>query len=222
MNLFADSLGLSTLVFGWLCWGAALIWALIKAPWFKVKGDRSAQNIFLAMTVVVMLIWQFGASLGDGLTFHFLLVTLMVLMFGAQFAMIGASLALLMVTFYADLGWLGLGINGFLMILVPVLITSMLVYMSEHYLEQNFFVYVFFNGFLAGALSVVTALSLGGMVMWLNDVFPPKVLAENFFPFIPMMATPEGFVNGMLIAAIIAFKPEWVATFHDDTHLNGK
>jgi uncharacterized membrane protein len=222
MNLFAESLGFTTLSLGWLLWALALIYALIKAPWYKVKGDRVAQNVFLGLSVIVMFVWQFGASLGGGVTFHFLLVSLLVLMFGPAFAIISASLALFGVSFYSGLGWLSLGINGLLMILIPVLITYVMLRMSERYLEQNFFVYVFFNGFLAAGLAVVMSLSLGGYVLWVNEAVAEKVLLQSFFPYIPMMAGPEGFLNGMLIAAIIILKPEWIATFSDDTHLKGK
>jgi len=64
----------------------------------------------------VFLLWQLSASLGGGLTFHFLMMTLLTLMFGAQFALLSMSLALLGVTFEGGLGWLSFGfkrtING--------------------------------------------------------------------------------------------------------------
>jgi uncharacterized membrane protein len=36
------------------------------------------------------------------------------------------------------------------------------------------------------------------------------------------MAIPEGFVNGMLILALVLMKPEWVSCFTDEQYLNGK
>lgn len=222
MNLYSDQLSLSLLVFGWLSLLAMLIWSFKTAPWFKVKDDRGAQNIWLFVSLAVFLIWQLGASLGEGITFHFLLMTLMTLMFGVQFAFMGMLLALLGVTFYSDLGWWSLGLNAILMGIVPIAITQGMLRLSQRYLEQNFFVYVFFNAFLAAGIGVVVALLLGGLIMGLNEVHSFDYLAQQYFPFIPMMATPEGFVNGMLIAAIVALKPEWLCSFSDDTHLKGK
>lgn len=222
MNLYAESLGLATLVFGWLCLLGMLAWSLKTAPWFKVKGDSGAQNIWLFISVVVFFVWQLGASLGDGITFHFLLMTMMTLMFGMQFASIGMLMALVGVTFFSELGWLALGINALLMGILPIIFTQLMLRLSERFLEQNFFVYVFFNAFLAAGIGVVATLLLGGVVMGLNEAHSFEYLAQHYFPFIPLMATPEGFLNGMLIAAIALFKPQWLSSFSDRTHLNGK
>ncbi|MBO1927856.1 energy-coupling factor ABC transporter permease [Thiomicrorhabdus sp. 6S2-11] len=219
MNLYAENLSLSLLVFGWLSLLGILGWALKTAPWYKVKSDSGAQNIWLFISVVVFFVWQLGASLGNGVTFHFLLMTMMTLMFGVQFAFIGMLLVLLGVTFFSDLGWLALGVNALLMGAVPILITQLMLRISERYLEQNFFVYVFFNAFLAAGVGVVLVLVLGGVIMGANEVHSFEYLAQHYFPFIPLMATPEGFVNGMLIAAIVLLKPHWLSSFSDATHL---
>ncbi|BBP45409.1 membrane protein [Thiosulfatimonas sediminis] len=222
MNLYAQGLSLTWLVFGWLGLFGMLIWALKSAPWYKVRNDKAAQNIWLFISVVVFFVWQLGASLGDGVTFHFLLMTLMTLMFGVQFAFLGMLLALLGVTYFSALGWMAFGVNALLMGVLPIVITQLMLRFSEQFLEQNFFVYVFFNAFLAAGIGVVATLSLGGLIMGLNEVHSFAYLAQHFFPFIPLMATPEGFVNGMLIAAIIMMKPHWLSTFSDQSHLQGK
>lgn len=222
MNLHAEGLGLTVLVFGWLGLIGMLGWSLKTAPWYKVKSDNGAQNIWLFISVVVFFIWQLGASLGAGVTFHFLLMTMMTLMFGVQFAFMGMLLALLGVTYFSELGWLALGINALLMGGLPILITQLMLRMSERYLEQNFFVYVFFNAFLAGGIGVVLSLTLGGIIMGVNEAHSFEYLAQHYFPFIPLMATPEGFVNGMLIAAIVLLKPHWLSSFSDRTHLDGR
>lgn len=222
MNLFAESLGFPTLVAGWILLVFSLVVALKTAPWHKVKEDRSAQNVWLAMSLIVFLTWQFSAQLAPGISFHFLLMTMMTLMFGWQFALMGALLATIGIAFYAPTGWQAIGVNFALMALLPVWITTLFVQMSVRYLDQNFFVYIFFNGFLAGGVSSVLALSIGGIVMILDEVHSVTTLEQVFFPFIPLMAIPEGFVNGMLMAALIVLKPHWISSFHDRTHLSGK
>lgn len=222
MNLVAQSLGFSTLVFGWLVLVASWLWALKTAPWHKVKNDRPAQNVWLGMSLIVFLVWQFAAQIDQGISFHFLLMTMMTLMFGWQFALMGATLAVIGLAFYLPTGWQAIGINVVFMALLPILITQGFVKLSEKYLEQNFFVYVFFNGFLAAGVASVVVLLAGGALMLANEVHSLAKLEQVFFPFIPLMAIPEGFINGMLMAVIIALKPEWISSFHDRTHINGK
>lgn len=222
LNLLAESLGLTTIVGGWVVFILVLLWALKTAPWYKVRGDKAAQHVLLGFSVIVFFIWQFGASLENGITFHFLLMTLMVLMFGPQFAIVGMLLALIGVTFQADLGWLSLGINAVLMGIVPIMMTWWLYRLGAKFLEANFFVYIFYNGFFSAAVGVVVSLGLSAFILALNEVYTPQILEQSFIIYIPLMATPEGFVNGMLLTALVMLKPNWVATFHDKTYINGK
>ncbi len=222
MNLVAESLGLPTIVIGWILLLAGVIWSLKTAPWCKIEGDKGAQHVLLAFVVIVFFIWQFSASIDDGISFHFLLMTLLTLMFAPQFAILGMVLALIGVTFQSDLGWLSLGINATVIGLIPIAITWGLYKLGARFLEANFFVYIFYNGFFSAAVGVVVALMAGAGVMLINDVHSYEVLNQSFLPYIPLMATPEGFVNGMVLAALIVLKPGWISTFHDSTYLKGK
>ena len=214
MNLMAESLTLPFIVGGWLGCLLGLIWAFKTAPWHKVNGDKGAQHVLLGATLLVFLLWQLSASLGGGLTFHFLMMTLLTLMFGAQFALMAMALALLGVTLESGLGVLSFGLNAVLMGFVPVMITMAMLRFSKAYLELNFFVFVFFNAFFAGSVSVVVSLGLGAWVMWITEAYSLAVLKQSFIPLIPLMSMPEGFLNGFLIAGLLIFKPEWVSSFN--------
>lgn len=219
MNLFTENLTLPFMVAGWLLFLGSLFWALKTAPWHKIEGDKVAQHVLLAAVVVVFFVWQISATLGDGLTFHFLLMTVLTLMFSPQFALIGMSLALIGVTFEADLGWLSFGLNAVLMGLLPIMITALMLKASSRFLEKNFFVYVLFNAFLAAALGVVVSLLLGAWVLWVSEAHSLDVLKQTYLPFIPLMAMPEGFLNALIMTAMILLKPQWVSSFHDQTYL---
>ncbi len=217
MNLIAESLPFSFIVAGWLLFLGTLVWALKTAPWDKINGDRGAQHVLLAAVLGVFLAWQFSASLGAGLTFHFLLMTVLTLMFSPQFAVLGMTLALIGVTFESGLGWLSLGLNAVLMGVLPILVTALMLRFSQRFLEGNFFVYVLFNAFLASAIGVVLSLSLGAWILWISEVHTLEVLKQVFIPFIPLMALPEGFVNGFLMAALVLLKPHWVSSLSRET-----
>lgn len=222
MNLVAESLSLTTIVGGWALFVLVLIWALKTAPWHKVENDKNAQHVLLGMAVVVFFVWQLGASLEGGITFHFLLMTLMTMMFGPQFAIVAMLLALVGVVLQSNLGWLSLGVNAILMGVLPIAVTWSMYKLGAKFLEANFFVYLFYNGFLSAAVGVVLSLSLGAVLLSVNEVYSFEVLKQSFIVYIPLMATPEGFVNGMLLGAFVLLKPHWVATFHDKTYINGK
>lgn len=222
MNLPDGLLSWGWEVFGWLGYVAAMFWALRTAPWYKVKGDRAAQNVLFAMALVIILIWSLSASIGAGFSFHFLLMTVATLMFGPQFALMAMTLGLLGVSLNGEAGWLVFGLNALVMGWVPIMITWWIYKLAYRYLDRNFFVYVFLNGFLAAGIGAVVAMLVAASIMWLGGAYTFDELAYSFLPFIPLIAAPEAFLNGFIITALVLMKPEWVSSFSDEEYLKGK
>lgn len=222
MNLPDGLLGVGWIALGWLAYIMALGWALWTAPWYKVKGDRSAQNVLFAAALVIILIWSLSASIGGGFSFHFLLMTVVTLMFGPQFAIIAMTLGLLGVSFSGEAGWMSFGINAMLMGWIPIVITWWIYKVAYRYLDRNFFVYVFLNGFLAAGIGALVAMLSAALVMGLSGAYTLEQLNYSFLPYIPLIAAPEAFLNGFIIAGLVLMKPEWVSTFSDADYLKGK
>lgn len=222
MNLPDGLLSWGWLAVGWLVFLASMLWALRTAPWYKVKGDRSAQHVLFGMALVIIIIWSFSASIGGGFSFHFLLMTLVTLMFGPQFALMAMTLGLLGVSINGDAGWTTFALNALLMGWIPIMLTWWIYKLAYRYLHRNFFVYVFLNGFLAAGVSTVIAMFVAAGIMWLDGAYDLAELSYNFLPYIPLIAAPEAFLNGFLLAGLVLMKPEWVSTFSDEQYLKGK
>lgn len=222
MNLPDDLLSLGWLVVAWILFLASMLWAWKTAPWYKVKGDRAAQHVLFGMALVIILVWSFSAGIGGGFSFHFLLMTVVTLMFGPQFALMAMTLGLLGVSINGDAGWMSFALNALLMGWIPIMLTWWIYGLAYRYLHRNFFVYVFLNGFLAAGISTVVAMFAVTAVLWLDGVYDMTELSYNFLPYIPLIAAPEAFLNGFLLAGLVLMKPEWVSTFSDEQYLNGK
>jgi uncharacterized membrane protein len=222
MNFPDGLLGIGWVSFGLFVYAISMVWALRTAPWYKVKADRGAQHVLLGAALLIVLLWNFSASIGDGFSFHFLFMTVATLMFGPQFALMAMSLGLLGVTLNGEAGWMSFGINAMLMGWLPIMVTWWMYKLAYRYLDKNFFVYTFLNGFLAAGIGSVMALMLAAGIMLASGAYVLEDLQYNFLPFIPMIAAPEAFLNGFVIAGLVLMKPEWVSTFHDHLYLNGK
>lgn len=222
MNLLDDGFSLVWIVGGWTLFLAFVVWAVKTAPWSRVWQKTISQHVMLAAALLLGLVWAFGASISGGLTFHFLLVSVLVVMFGPQLALLLATLALLAITLLGKAGPVIFGLNGVLMIGVPVLISWALVFLTFRFLDRNFFVFVLMNGFLAAAVASFATLMLAGGVMWLSEVQSVEMLMQSFFPYIPLMAIPEGVVAGMLVAGLVLLKPQWIGCYSDELYLKGK
>jgi uncharacterized membrane protein len=208
-------------------WMLGLIFALCLAlalrltPWRKFR-DLEQLNVFLGTVVALVLLWHMDAQVQPGLSFHLLGVTAMTLMFGWSLAVIGASLALLGVTLNAGTGWEGFALNAILSGIVPASLTQVLLILIRWYLPKHFFVYVLVNGFLtAGVVGVATGY-LATVLLVLSGAYSFADLSESVLPFFPLMFMPEAFLNGWILAVLVAFKPQWVYSFSDEQYLKGK
>jgi uncharacterized membrane protein len=211
--------------FFWLTWLLAvplLLLSLWRAPWHKVLNDWTAQAVFAGAVLIVLGLWSVKASIGPGLSFHFLGATLLTLMFGWQFALIALALVLALVTYTGGAGWDAFAANWLTLAVVPVLVTWWALLAAYRWLPRNFFVYVFLNAFIVGAIAMLASiLVLSGVLVW-GDVISWQKLSFQFLPLLPMMMGPEAFVNGFMMTALVIYKVEWISTFTDEQYLHGK
>jgi uncharacterized membrane protein len=210
----------------WL-WGGALFYALLlllalaSAPWRKV-ADNEASHVYFGAIVLVIVLWILRGGIQPGLDYHLLGMTALCLMFEWQFALFAASLVLAFTTWQGEAGWQAFGINVLLMGALPILFTRGFLYVCQRYLTHNFFIYIFINAFLGGALSMLLACLASALVQQLAGVHTQGTVMHDFLLVLPMLMFGEGFMNGLAMSLVVAYKPQWVATFHDNWYLKGK
>jgi len=204
-----------------LLYAVFILAALWTAPWFKIR-DNEAQHIYLGAIVILSLLWVMHGGIQQGLSFHLLGMTLLCLMFEWQFALMAASIIVLIATFRGPAGWEAYGLNTLLMGVLPVLFTRISLYFSQRWLPHNYFIYVFINAFIAGGLSILLAGMASAWIQHLAGVHPQGTIIENFVQILPLLVFGEGFINGGVITLVVAYRPQWIATFYDQWYLTKK
>jgi uncharacterized membrane protein len=120
------------------------------------------------------------------------------------------------------LDWVTLGLNGLLMIAIPVLFSDWLLRFSKQNLPKNLFLFVLFNGFLCGALTIALNVTATTLVLLSMSHYTWAEIQRHYLFIFPVIMLAEGFVTGMLITAFTVFKPEAVMNFSDEEYLAGK
>lgn len=116
----------------------------------------------------------------------------------------------------------GFALNAILSGVVPATLSQLLLILIRWYLPKHFFVYVLVNGFLtAGVVGVMTGY-LATALLVLSGAYSFSDLNESVVPYFPLMFMPEAFLNGWILAVLVAFKPRWVYSFSDEQYLKGK
>lgn len=220
MNFSSNILPEIWLWAGFVFYSVCLLLALWTAEWQRLKDGRDA-NILFASCVLLWLLWQLSAGTLQGMEFHLLLVTSVTLMFGWQFATICVSIAQLGLTLIGKADWLSYPVNVLCNGLVPIWISYLVYWLVYTWLPKHFFVYVYMNAFIGGALAMLFSRLVGLGILLGAEVYQWQALGEQPL-FIIVMLFPEAFLNGMVMTMLVVFRPEWVSSFSDKHYLKGK
>jgi uncharacterized membrane protein len=218
MDIPANLLPASSLWIAALVYVVLLATAALSAPWDKLL-DKEGSNIYFGAVAFIAVVWILRAGIEPGHNYHLLGATALCLMFGWQFALMAISLVLVITTWQGPAGWETFAVNALVMGAVPVLFTRIMLYVCQRWLPHNFFIYVFINAFLTGALAMLLCGFAASAVLAMAENMMP---ASSYLQVIPLLMFGEAFLNGMLMILLVAYKPRWVATFHDHWYLDGK
>lgn len=215
--LTSDWLWLFNLLFAYF-----LYRALNTAEWKSLLDNRIMTNAWVGLVIGAFIFWQFNAGIRPGFNFHILGATLFVLMFGWQLASATLTMVMLASFYRTGADWVALGVNGLLMIVIPVLFTEWLLRFSQRNLPKNLFFYVLWNGFVCGGLSIVLNVAATTLLLLLLSHYTWSEIKYHYLVAAPIIMLTEAFMTGMLITAFTVFQPEAVKNFSDAEYLDGK
>jgi uncharacterized membrane protein len=196
-----------------------LVLAAISAPWRVWLADRERQWVWLGSLALLVAIWSMKAGISPGLSVRFLLITALTLMHGWQLAVIGAALALGVLTATGQASWVSFGANLLCMGVVPALVTAWFHELVHARLPHNYFIYFFVTVFLGSAIGYNLAGLARIALLALSGSLDDAHAGPEYFAILPLMSFGEAFVNGMLMAMVVVYRPKWVMSFDDRLYL---
>ncbi|MBE9567074.1 MAG: energy-coupling factor ABC transporter permease [Proteobacteria bacterium] len=199
-----------------------LIYAIKKVEFKKLLDNEPSQHVYFGAMVMLLMIWGLKAGVSPGLGFHHLGATLFTLMFGWPLALFGLTTVLVASMLVQHNEWLSIGVNGSLSIIVPVFTSYLILKVTQKYLPDNFFIYIFVIAFFGAGAAVAFSRFSGIILLSLVHAYPDAKIIEESLLYTPLFMFPEMFVTGMLISIFVVYKPEWVSTFDDERYIIGK
>ncbi|MEE1923589.1 energy-coupling factor ABC transporter permease [Pseudomonas sp. 148P] len=208
-----------SLTLGWLVFVPLLAWAAARAPWVELCTDSRRQHLFFGTVFALFALWLVRREFDTGVSFHFIGMTAVTLLLDWPLAVLGAFLAQIGLLALGRQDLAAVGVNGVLLIGLPVLVTECCAILVERAQPRNLFVYIFCSGFFAAALSALLCLLASLGVLWLDGLFAMPVWLEDFVGYLWLIIFPEAFINGMVVSALVVFCPEWLETFNRTRYL---
>ncbi len=199
-----------------------IILALRSGSLKALLENRPNQHVYFGAMVALLLIWGLKAGISPGLGFHQLGATLFTLMFGWPLALLGMSVIMIASVLTQHNEILSLGINGLLSIAIPVFVSIGILRLSQKFLPDNFFIYIFVVAFFGAGIAVAASRLSGIALLSLVHAYPDDKLVAESLMYVPLFMFPEAFVTGMLASIFVVYKPEWMLTFDDERYITGK
>ncbi len=215
----AQLLAPSTLWLGAGVYAGALLWSAWRAPWLEVLSDSRRQHLLFGTVLGVFLLWLVRRDFDSGVSFHFIGMTVVTLLLDWPLALLGGLLAQIGLIAIGRQDLLALGVNGVLLVLLPVLITEGCALLVERAQPRNLFVYIFCCGFFPAALAALCCLLAGLGVLALDGRFVMPSWLDDFIGYLWLVSFPEAFINGTLVTALVVFCPDWLETFNRTRYL---
>lgn len=209
----------TTLLWSWLLYGPILLYAMWRAPWVELFSDSRRQHVLFGTVLVLCALWLLRRDFPSGLSFHFIGMTAVTLLLDWPLAILAGFIAQLALLALGKQELSVLGINGLLLIMIPVVIAHACAKAIERRQPDNLFIYIFFSGFFPAALTAVVCVISGIALLWGNGIYEFQPWFEDFLAMILLVAFPEAFINGMAVTAFVVFKPEWLETFNYSRYL---
>jgi uncharacterized membrane protein len=205
-------------VFHVAAWGLSFVVLALAArqlPWFKLRGDSEAQHVLFAAVLAVCVLRFAVFDRIPGLHLHFLGAGIVCLMFGTAFALWVMALASLAAALSPAGVWLGVGPDYLACGLIPVLFLHAVRTQVERRLPGNPFVYVFLIAFFGAGLAVLLGQLFKAAVTAGLVEGAARDAAMGYVISAPLMVFGEAFLTGGALALMVAYRPQWVASFED-------
>ncbi len=221
MQAIAVAFPLWVHIAAWVLGVALLVWLLRTMTWDDVFIPGRVQQILVAMAGLI-IIWSMRVEAIDGLAMHFLGIAIITLVFSWQLAMLMVSVTVLALAALGIVPWVAIPFTILLNGVLPIWAVWRLLRLSEQRLPPHLFIYLYVVGFLGGALSVLVVMVAKTLLFGVLTDITWDVLISEYFRYTLLLVLPEGVLNGMVITALVMFRPEWVATYSDARYLEGR
>jgi len=222
MNLPASLFGSDWLWLGNLIFFVLMTRALHFARWQELFANHTRFNALVGLLFGITVFWQLSAGIRPGFNFHLIGSTLFLLMFGWPIALITLALVMLGTWIYADMDLITLGINGLLMLAIPILFSELLLRFSQRHLPKNFFLFVLLNGFACAGFAIMMMMFATTLVLLALSHYTWQEIQYHYFIPAPILMFAESFATGAMITAFTVSQPEAVMNFSEKEYLTGK
>ena len=193
-----------------LLWLLIILTALYRARRQLPRLQPIAIHLFCGAIPVLTLLALLKTAAAPGLELQLM---------GGRLAILAAAFSQLLLLSLGELPPVALGLNGLTHAAIPIAVSASFAALLRRYLPPNPFIYTLGAGFFGGILALAAAMLTTALIQHAGGAYPWDTLWEKYLQTLPIIAYPEGFINGVFATAMVAFHPNLLATFNPNDYL---
>lgn len=196
-----------------------IIIAILLAPWRALLSLQIRQHAFLGGIICLVIIWSIKINWIPGLLLHPLGITAFTVVFGWPLSIIAGMLAILANTALTHDQWNLITLDFQLTVAIPASITHAISRLVLAHASKNLFLFMLGIGFIGAILGMLVSILVLVLLTYAIGQTDHLHKLWNEFGILAMLLYTEGFLNGMVVAAITVFAPDLVKTFDSRKYL---
>ncbi|HEY9053069.1 MAG TPA: energy-coupling factor ABC transporter permease [Gammaproteobacteria bacterium] len=219
-----DNLSLPALLFALITLISAttFLLAIILAPWRALLSVQTRQHAYLGGIICLVVTWSMKIGWIPGLILHPLGITAFTVVFGWPLTIVAGFVALIANTVLTHGQWSLISVDFLLTVLIPATVTYGISRLVLSHASRNLFLFLLGIGFVGAILGMLSSVLALLLLAYFVDHAEYLHKLRNEFAVLAMLLYTEGFLNGMVVAAITVFAPDLVKTFDNRKYLREK
>ena len=201
----------------------ALVLALHSARrirWDILRAHPHTLHIFFATSLILTLLAMMRIGTQSGLSLHLCGITAATLIMGRRLALLAGLLAQTLLAASGITAWSHWGINALCFAALPAYVSYGFCRLLQRLLPHNPFVFTLGAGFFGGIVTLAAVMLSVSLLSYANALHDWPTIWHKYLKFLPVIIYPEGFLNGVIITAMVAFHAEQISCFNPRSYFN--
>lgn len=196
-----------------------LIRTLYRLPYRILARNPVTLHIFFIISLLLTLLALMRIQSTPALTLHLSGITATTLIMGKRLAFLAGFLSQLLLLVLARQTLAMLGLTLLLEVALPIAMSYAFHRILERKLPKNPFIFALGAGFFGAILSISATMLISAGIVWTIAVHDFTTIWSKYLMFMPIIIYPEGFLNGLITTAMVAFYPKHLSCFNPDWYL---
>lgn len=193
-----------------------------RIPWRVLAAHPRTLHIFCAAILILALLPMMRIGTQPGLALHLSGITAATLVMGRRLALLAGLAAHILLCAAGRNDWQALALQSLIHVLLPVSVSYGFCRLLQKILPHNPFIFTLGAGFFGGILALCAVMLAQSLAYYAGGIYTPDVLWEKYLKFLPVIIYPEGFFNGVLITAMVAFHADWISCFNRRSYFDDR